>query len=54
MSGAKVRGINSANSGNTITPHKTTNMGINMITVSLSANLSGTLATAHEISKHIP
>ena len=54
MSGANVLGIKSANSGNTITPHKTTSMGMSMIIVSLSANLNGTLATAHEIIKHMP
>jgi hypothetical protein len=54
ISGAKNRGKNSTMSGNTMMAISTTNMGINMIMVSLIAKLMGTLATAHDIIRHMP
>src|SRR5690242_325212 len=47
-------GKNNGISGNRMHAASTTIMGTSMISVSLSANLSGTLATAHEIIRHNP
>ena len=53
-SGEKNRGKNSTISGNTMMAIRTTNIGISMIMVSLMAKLIGTLATAHDIIRHMP
>jgi hypothetical protein len=54
ISGEKIRGRNKAISGKTITANNTTNMGTTMIMVSFKAYLSGTLATAQQIKRHMP
>src|SRR5258708_15830327 len=46
----RIRGI----SGQMMIAASISSMGTSMIIVSLSANLSGTLATAHEIMRHRP
>jgi len=53
-SGEKNRGKNSTMSGNTMMASSTTSIGISMIMVSLMAKLIGTLATAHDIMRHMP
>src|SRR5437016_2862095 len=53
-SGATSLGRMSGISGQMMMAASISSIGISMIIVSLSANLSGTLATAHEIIRHKP
>ena len=54
ISGEIQRGKSKGISGQMMMAQSTSSIGINMIMVSLSAYLSGTLATAQEIIKHSP
>ena len=53
-SGETSRGRINGISGQMMIAQSTSSIGISMITVSLSAYFKGTLATAHEIIRHIP
>ena len=53
-SGETSRGRINGISGQMMIAQSTSSIGMSMITVSLSAYFKGTLATAHEIIRHIP